>query len=88
MKNDTDMLKYIIPNSFDISKCPVHILCRNNIEKTTLLNLLKNEDITAFHKYKERIKVPSRDVFMNNGLYVTDCAYHKDKVSLNFSDPY
>lgn len=78
----------LFPNSFDISKCPVHILCRNNIEKTTLLNLLKNEDITAFHKYKERIKVPSRDVFMNNGLYVTDCAYHKDKVSLTFSDTY
>ena len=76
----------VFPNSFEIDRCIVHILCRNSIEKVTLLNFLKNENKPAYYKYKGIIKVPNKDVFMNNGLFVTDCIYHKDAANIVFSD--
>jgi hypothetical protein len=75
-------------NSLAIESCISNILCRNNLERTTLLNLLKEENPLAFAKYKNIIKVYKRDTFENNGLFISDCSYHSNKVSITFSDTY
>ena len=76
------------PNSMPIDSCISHILCRNNLERTTLLNLLREENYKAFAKYKDIIKVPKRDTFENNGFFITDCSYHDNTISISFSDTY
>lgn len=62
------------------------VLCRNDIERTTLLNLLSGKNQLAYRKYRDKIKVYNKDVFENNGLYITDCIYSKCQVSISFSD--
>lgn len=76
------------PNSFPIESCISNILCRNNLERTTLLNLLKEKNYIAFTKYKDIIKVPKKDTFVNNGIFLTDCSYHGNAISICFSDTY
>ena len=76
------------PNSMPIDSCISNILCRNNLERTTLLNMLREENYKAFLKYKDIIKVPKRDTFENNGFFITDCSYHDNTISISFSDTY
>lgn len=76
------------PNSMAVESCLSNILCRNNMERTTLLNLLRDKDQLAFAKYKNIIKVYRQDTFENNGLFISDCAYHDNTVSISFSDTY
>lgn len=64
------------------------ILCRNSIERVTLLNLLKEKDPLAYRKYCDRIKVYKKNTFENNGLFVSDCLYHENTISISFSDFY
>lgn len=75
-------------NSMPIDSCISNILCRNSLERTTLLNLLRKENYKAFLKYKDIIKVPKRDTFENNGFFITDCSYHDNTISISFSDTY
>ena len=76
------------PKSLAIESCISHILCRNNLERTTLLNLLREENPLAFAKYKHIIKTYQRDTFENNGVFLTDCSYHANKINISFSDMY
>lgn len=76
------------PNSLQIDSCLCNILCRSSLERTTLLNLLRKEDYKAFLKYKDIIKVPKRDTFENNGLFIADCSYNNCTISISFSDTY
>lgn len=92
---DPELKKYrhaelLYPNAFEIEKenCIEAVLCRNNIEQTTLLNLLKEKDTKNYYKYKPIIKVCRENMFENNGLYVDDCRYHAGKVSISFSKTY
>lgn len=72
--------------SFPIDPCLNTILCRNNVERLTLLNLLKEKNKLAYAKYCDKIKVYNHDVFDNNGLYVSECLYHQNTISISFSD--
>lgn len=74
------------PSSFQIDDCLENILCRNSIERVTLLNLLKKKNYLKFSKYKDKIKVCKSDMFENNGLFITECNYHNNKISISFSD--
>lgn len=76
------------PNSLKIDSCIKNILCRNNLERTTLMNLLREKGNVAFTKYKNIIKVPKKEVFENNGLYVSDYSYHNNILNISFSDTY
>lgn len=62
------------------------ILCRNSVEQITLLNLLKQKNNLAYIKYRDRIKVYKKDIFENNGLFVSECLYHDHNISVSFSD--
>lgn len=76
----------LIPNYLDITPYLKYVFCRNTIEKTTLLNLLKQEDSETFKTFKEIIKIPRKETFENNGLYVTECVHHQGKAGITFSD--
>ena len=76
------------PNSLAIESCISRILCRNNMERTTLLNLLREENPLAFAKYQNIIKVHKEDTFENNGLFISECTYHNNTVSISFADSY
>lgn len=76
------------PNSMAIESCISNILCRNSLEQTTLLNMLRKENPLAFARYKNIIKVYKRDTFENNGLFLTNCSYHDNTISISFSDNY
>lgn len=75
-------------NLMPIESCISNILCRNSLERTTLLNLLKKENPLAFAKYQNMIKVYTRDAFESNGFFLSDCSYHNNTVSISFSDTY
>lgn len=77
----------LIPDFLDIDNLISRILCRNNVERTTLLNILK-EKVTKerFERFKDIIKVHAEDVFYRNGYYVEDCEYHRDCIIVSFSD--
>lgn len=65
------------------------ILCRNSIERTTLLNLLKAKNRFAYEKYQNIIKVYNKnDLFENNGLFITECLFHDTTISILLSDNY
>lgn len=75
-------------NSMEIDTCLRYIVCRNNVERSTLLNLLKQENLKAFHKYKDRVRIIKEDAFEYNGLYIANCQYHNGIISISFSDTY
>lgn len=88
-----ELVKYrhaelLYPNAFDIDHCLQAVLCRNSVEKITLMNLLKEKNSKNYYKYKPFIKIYNENLFMNNGLFVTGCTYHDNTVSISFADTY
>lgn len=73
-----------VPESFSIEGLLWHIVCRNEVERLTLLNLLRKEDPKIYSKYKDMILVMN-SCFECNGLYVEQCNYFEDKVAIVFS---
>jgi len=78
----------LYPNSFEIESCINTILCRNNVERTTLLNLLKEGNSKAYHKYKSVIKICRENMFENNGLFIKECQYHAGTISITFFESF
>lgn len=76
------------PPAFPIEGSIRNILCRNEIEQTTLLNLLKEKNRKAYNKYKAIIKVCREDMFECNGFFITACRYHDNSISITFADTY
>ncbi len=76
----------LYPDEFEIDSCIKWVLCRNNVERITLLNHLKEENTNAYQKYLARIKVCREDLFEKNGLFVSDCQYHSGVISVSFSE--
>lgn len=72
---------------FMIDSCLSWVLCRNDVEKITLLNLLRTANPRIYTKYKDRISVCRTDMFECNGLYVSDCKYYNNTLVIRFSDP-
>jgi len=76
------------PNSMKIDSCIESILCRNPIEKMTLLNLIKEKNSENYLKYRDKIKICKYDMFEYNGLYINDCNYLDNVLSIRFSDTF
>lgn len=76
------------PNFMKIDSCIDTILCRNSVERVTLLNLLRAKNNLQYLKYKDKIKVCKNDMFEYNGLYITECDFFSDTLSITFSDTY
>ncbi len=75
-------------DSFPIDYGLQTIYCRNAIERMTLLNLLRAKDTKKFLYYKDKVRICRRDMFENNGLFVTDCRYYDGRASIAYSDTY
>ena len=78
----------LYPYEYDIDESLEFILCRNKIERETLLNLLYDTDLKAFYKYKDKIKVCRRDMFEKNGLYLDDILFNFETLTIVFADSY
>lgn len=78
----------LYPGEFEIDSCIKWVLCRNNVERITLLNYLKEENMNAYQKYLEKIKVCREDLFEKNGLFVSECQYHSGVISVSFSESF
>lgn len=76
----------LCPNEYNIDDGLNVILCRNQVEKSTFMTLLKLKNRTLFYKYKEKIKVCRKDMFEKNGLFVDDIVFNENSVTFNFAD--
>ena len=76
----------LYPSVFAIDACPMSILCRNNMERISLLNLLRNRNPLNYRRYQNYIKVCRSNMFENNGLFISDCQYYDGTLSVSFSD--
>ena len=72
--------------AFPINSCLQAICCRNNVERITLLNLLRSVDLEKYNMYKDKIWIVRDDMFICNGLFVTDCDYYDGTASIIFSN--
>ncbi len=90
-ENMEELKKYrhaelLYPRLFPIEDGFQAVLCRNSVERGTLLNLLKEKNEHAFIKYRNKIKVCRSDVFEGNGLFITECVYHNRTLVLQLSE--
>lgn len=74
------------PTAFKIDNALRFVLCRNEIEKSTLLNILRKNSAEAYEKYKPMIRVCRENVFEKNGLFVNEISYGRDSISFVFGD--
>ncbi|WP_283610305.1 DarT ssDNA thymidine ADP-ribosyltransferase family protein [Faecalispora anaeroviscerum] len=78
----------LYPNSYQIDNSLKFVLCRSEIEKTTLMTLLKKKDSKSYYKYKNIIKVCKADMFENNGLFLKNVSFGMNSISFAFADTY
>lgn len=78
----------LYPNSYSINKSLSRILCRNEVEKETLLNMLSRKNKSIYNRYKNIISVCRQDMFEENGLFIREIAYNYDNIRISFSDTY
>jgi hypothetical protein len=88
---DTEGMKYrhaelLYPDRFNLEGYLVNILCRNEIEKLSLMNLLMQWSPEKFDKYKDTIKVCRSDMFYKNGFFVEDMIYYNKTISFLFAE--
>lgn len=75
----------LYPDEFPIEPTIRGIFCRNDCERSTLMNLLKDNNPTAFYRYKDKIRIARSDTFERNGLFVESILYHDNTLSCVFS---
>ena len=90
---ENTILKYrhaelLYPNFYCIDKSIKKIVCRNEIEKMTLLNMLRQYNEKQYEKYKNIICIHKKDMFEENGLFVQDVSYGDNSICFYFSDTY
>ena len=73
------------PDLYAIDESLRMILCRNECEQTTLLNLLYDEDRAAYFKYRSFIRIAHRDVFQRNGLFVEHVNFSGNTLAFEFA---
>lgn len=79
----------LYPDCYRIDRGFIGIICRNAVERTTLLNLLMNRSQELFDYYQPKIRIfNNRFIFYNNGLYIEECSLHQNDFSITFSDAY
>lgn len=90
MDNAEEEKKYrhaeiIYPGQYEIAPSLKAIVCRNDVERKTLLNLLRGEGSKLFTLYQKYIVVRD-DCFEKNGLYVSECEFIGTTATIVFSN--
>lgn len=73
---------------FQIDTCLETILCRNEFEQNMLLSMIARKSMGTYRKYRDKIKVCRQNMFQYNGLYISNCIYSENKLSIVFADTY
>lgn len=73
------------PGQIEILPYLKAIACRNDIERKTLLNLLRKEGSRLFTLYQKKIIVCD-ECFEKNGLYIAECEYSGDTATIVFQN--
>lgn len=76
----------LYPNEYDIDDSLEAILCRNEIEKTTFLTLIMQNDQKAYYKYRDKIKICKDMMFEKNGLFIDEINYNNNILNISFAD--
>ena len=50
--------------------------------------MLREIDNVTLKRYQDRIKTYKRNIFENNGVFLVECLYHENAISISFSDAY
>jgi len=83
----SDQSEILYPKTFDISSALCRIICRNNVDRETLLNMLRRESEKAFYTYLNLISVDN-SCYENNGLFVNACDFYGDAATVEFSNTF
>lgn len=78
----------LFPNAYQIDKSLNYILCRNEIERSTLMSLLKRKDFRTYKKYRDIIKIGKNNMFLYNGLHLQDVSFGPNSIIYAFADTY
>lgn len=76
----------LYPDQFPIDQALCTVLCRNNAERMTLLNLLYRKHPKSFWKYRNIIKAYTENTFYENGLFISSVEYHNLWLNIAFAD--
>lgn len=76
------------PDLYAIGSSLRMILCRNECEQATLLNLLYDENRAACFQYRSLVRIARRDVFQRNGLYVEHVNFNDNTLAFEFARTY
>lgn len=83
----TRQAEILYPKKYPIENSLRQIVCRNEIERNTLLKLLRKRSNRLFAKYKDKIIV-KREIFEKNGLYVNSINYYNGHLEISFNENY
>ena len=88
---EDELMKYrhaelLYPDEYEIRHSLEAILCRNDVEKETLLRLLYEADQKAYQTYKNRVKICKPDMFEKNGLFIDDIIFQENSINIKFAD--
>lgn len=76
----------LYPDELSIDSVLKGVFCRNDCERSTLMNLLKVNNPKAFYRYKDIIRVARSDTFERNGFFVENILFHDDTISFVFAE--
>ncbi len=76
----------LYPDKYPIKNSLKYIVCRNEVERRTLLKLLKAKGNKLYAEYKDKIRIVKKDLFENNGLFVSSIAYYNGHLEITFND--
>lgn len=91
METPEEDIKYrqaeiLYPDKYPIKNSLKYIVCRNEVERRTLLKLLQAKSNKLYAEYKEKIRIIKKDIFENNGLLVSSITYYKGHLEITFND--
>lgn len=79
----------LYPGEYSIKDALVAVVCRNEPERATLLNMLNEVDEGGtFNRYKSYVMVSRGDMFYNNAFFIKDVSYNSGSVRILFNDSY
>lgn len=76
----------VYPTAYLIKNTLKYIMCRNAVERSTLLTLLSQENKSLFDRYSEIIKISNDGIFLKNGMFINDFNYSDGTAAFDFNE--
>ena len=89
-KRETELrqAEILYPSKYPIRETLAGIVCRNEVERNTFLNLIRQESQELFLEVQPKTKILRDSIYYNNGLFIEDCIYHDRVFAVVFSEYY